>query len=82
VGSRRHNGLGSLRLARRDDEYILSPNRTDDDLRAGWALLDAHPDRHEITSYRVDYDHEAVAAHARRVHYPAADFVARMQRVS
>jgi predicted phosphodiesterase len=113
---------------RRDDEYILSPNRTDDelrailadadadlilaghthrpldrtlgdrlrivnpgcvsnplpyldDIRAGWALLDARTDRHVVTSHLIDYDHEAVAAQARRVHFPAADFIARTQRV-
>jgi predicted phosphodiesterase len=112
---------------RRDDEYILSPNRTDDelralladanaelvlaghthrpldrmlsdrlrivnpgsvsnplpyldDLRAGWSLLEARPDGHSITSFLVDYDHEAVAAHAWRVHHPSAEFIARLQR--
>jgi predicted phosphodiesterase len=113
---------------RRDDEYTLSPNRTDDelralladadaelvlaghthrpldrtlsdrlrivnpgsvsnplpyldDLRAGWSLLEASRDAYAVTSFLVDYDHEAVAEHARRVHYPAADFIARLQRV-
>ena len=113
---------------RRDDEFVLSPNRTDDELRAlladadaelvlaghphrpldrtlsdqlrivnpgsisnplpyvdelraGWSLLDARPNGFSVTSFLVEYDHEAVAAHARRMHYPAADLVARLQRV-
>lgn len=112
----------------RDDEFVLSPNRTDDelralladvdaelvlaghthrpldrtlsedlrilnpgsisnplpyveDLRAGWSLLDAGPDGYQVTSFLVDYDHEAVVAHARRMHYPAADLIAKLQRV-
>jgi predicted phosphodiesterase len=113
---------------RRDDEYTLSPNRSDDelrallvdagaelvlaghthrpldrtlgdrlrivnpgsvsnplpyldDLRAGWSLLDAGPDGYSVTSFLVDYDHEAVAAHAWRVHHPSAHFIAELQRV-
>jgi len=113
---------------RRDDEFVLSPNRTDDelrelladveaelvlaghthrpldrtlsdrlrivnpgsvsnplpyvdDLRAGWSLLDAGPEGYDVASFLVDYDHEAVAAHARRVHYPTAELIARLQRV-
>jgi len=113
---------------RRDDEYILSPNRTDDELRAlladaeaelvlaahthrpldrmlgdrlrivnpgcvsnplpylderraGWSLLEAGPSGHSVASFLVDYDHEAVAAHAWRVRHPSADYIARLQRV-
>lgn len=113
---------------RRDDEYSLSPDRSDDelrallagadaelvlaghthrpldrtlgdrlrlvnpgcvsnplpfldDLRAGWSLLDAGPAGHSVTSFLVEYDHDAVAAHARRVHHPAAEFIAGLQRV-
>jgi predicted phosphodiesterase len=60
---------------------VSNPLPSLDDLRAGWSLLEAGPSGHSITSFLVDYDHEAVAAHAWGVHHPAADFIARLQRV-
>lgn len=61
---------------------LSNPLPDEPDIRAGWVLLDARDSGHTVTSFRVDYDHEAVAAHARRVRHPSAEFIARLQRVS
>jgi predicted phosphodiesterase len=60
---------------------VSNPQPDEQDIRAGWALLEAHTDGHSITSYRVEYDHAAYAESLRRVHHPAAAFIARLQRV-
>ena len=61
---------------------VSNPLPDEPDIRAGWALLDARESGYTVTSFRIDYDHEAVVAHARQVRYPSADFIARLQRVS
>jgi predicted phosphodiesterase len=53
-----------------------------DDIRAGWALLDADERGYSVALRRVDYDHAAYMEELRRVHHPAAEFIARLQRVA
>ena len=50
------------------------------DLRASYALLEAHASGCEFELRRVEYDHEAVVEAAQAVQHPAAEFIAAHQR--
>jgi predicted phosphodiesterase len=50
------------------------------DLRASYAILDAHESGHVIEMRQVDYDREAVIGAVRRVRHPGARFIIRHMR--
>ena len=60
---------------------VSNPLPDVEDIRAGWALLDARADGYSVTMRRVEYDHAAYVESLRRVHHPAAAFIARLQRM-
>jgi predicted phosphodiesterase len=61
---------------------VSNPPPDVEDIRAGWALLDARADGYSVSLRQVEYDHVAYAESLRRVHHPAAAFIARLQRVA
>ena len=60
---------------------VLNPgsvgNPVDPDLMAGCALIECDELGHEISLFRVPYDHSAAIAAVRAVHHPAGDFIVR-----